>query len=96
MMNKFLIALCGASITLSGCAHVPFTPTKTELKVVRPNEAYFTCDVVKLPDPDTLDDAAVAQLINDLVKANKVCSNNMNAIKQYLDAAQDVLEKRKK
>lgn len=93
-MNKLLIAV-GAALSLGACAHGPLIPTKTELKVVRPDAAYFTCDKVELPNPDTLTDVQVAQLINDLVKANKTCANNMNAIKQYLDAAEDVLEKRK-
>ena len=49
-----------------------------------------------MSDHSTLTDAEVAQLINDLVKANKICANNMKAISQYLDAAEDVLEKRQK
>lgn len=94
-MNKLLIALCAGALSLSACAHKPLPPTQTELVVARPDAAYFTCDKVTLPDPETLTDAQVALLVNDLVKANRICANNMNAIKQYLDAAEDVLEKRK-
>lgn len=83
---------------LSGCfgmGHKPLTPTQTVYKVVRPEKSYFTCDKVVLPDPKTLTDVQVAALINDLVKANRTCANNMHAIDQYLDAAQKVLEDRK-
>jgi hypothetical protein len=94
MMNKLLIVL--ASISLSGCfgigQHVQ--PIKTEYKVVMPESKYFVCDVVKLPDPKKLTDEEVSLLINDLVKANRICSNNMTGIKTYLQTAQDVLEKR--
>ncbi len=97
MKNKLLIALAATSIALSGCAtKPPLVPTKIEYRVVMPEQAYFTCDKVQLPDPATLTDAQVAQLINDLVKANRTCANNMNAIKQYLNAAEKVLEERNK
>lgn len=95
MKTKLMIALCAASLAVSGCAHNPLSPTKTELVVARPDAIYFTCEKVSLPDPSGLTDVQIAQLINDLVKANRICANNMSAIKQYLDAAQQVLEKRK-
>lgn len=95
MKNKLMVV--ATSFMLSGCfgmGHKPLTPTKIEYKVVKPEEAYFTCEKVELPNPANLTDAQIAKLINDLVKANRTCANNMNAIKQYLNAAQDVLEKR--
>jgi hypothetical protein len=95
MMNKLLLIL--AAFSMTGCMGLGThanTPTKTEYKVVMPESKYFTCDIVKLPDPKNLTDAQIAQLINDLVKANKICHNNMDGIKTYLQAAQDVLEKR--
>lgn len=95
MIKKLILILSAFSMTgcmgLSGHAN---TPTTTEYKVVMPESKYFTCDVVQLPDPKTLTDAQIAQLINDLVKANRVCHNNMDAIHTYLQAAQDVLQKR--
>lgn len=96
-MTKILIAIVGAFM-LSGCLGMgqhANTPTKIEYRVVHPDAAYFTCDKVSLPDPTNLTDTQVAQLINDLVKANKTCANNMNAIKIYLDSAEQVLSDRK-
>lgn len=99
MKTKLFLAVVG-SFLLSGCSvfgsHHPLTPTKIEYKVAIPEAEYFTCERVALPDPKTLTDSQVAQLINDLVKANKTCANNMNAIHQYLDAAQKILEERNK
>jgi hypothetical protein len=95
MKTKLMIAICAASMAITGCGHNPLSPTKTELVVARPGEAYFICDKVSLPDPASLTDVEIAQLINDLVKANRICANNMAAIKQFLDAAEQVIEQRK-
>jgi hypothetical protein len=95
MKNKLLLILAAFAIT-GGCAGTPhITPTKTEYKVVIPEAKYFTCDEVALPDPKALTDSQVALLINDLVKANKICHNNSVAIHDYLNAAKKELESRK-
>ena len=97
-MMKIKIAIALASLAaLSGCFGRDERPQliKTEYTVVMPDDAYFTCEKVNLPDPDTLKDTQVAQLINDLVKANRVCHNNSVAIKTYLDKAKTTLEERK-
>lgn len=94
MKSKLLIVL--SAFALTGCLgsgqHVQ--PIKTEYKVVMPEEKYFTCDEVNLPDPATMNDAQVAQLINDLVKANRICHNNSQAIHDYLTKAKNELENR--
>jgi hypothetical protein len=95
MMKSKAIVAIALSLMLSACFGRGETVVSTQYKVVKPEAAYFTCERVQLPNPDTLDDAAVAELINRLVKANRTCANNMNAIKQYLDAAEQVLEERK-
>jgi hypothetical protein len=95
MTNKLLLILAAFSMTAAACTKPDInTPTKIEYKVVMPESKYFTCDVVKLPNPKDLTDAQVAQLINDLVKANRICKNNMDGIKTYLEAAQKILEER--
>ena len=90
------IVLIGAmALSLSACfgRGEPLTPTRIEYRVARPEVAYFSCERVNLPNPDTMTDAQVAELINELVRANRTCANNMNAIKQYLDAAEQILER---
>lgn len=95
MRNKLLIIL--SALTLGGCLgsgqHVQ--PIKTEYKVVMPESKYFICDEVPLPDPKTLTNTQIAQLINDLVKAIKICHNNSVATHDYLVNAQKELESRK-
>jgi hypothetical protein len=97
MMNKITIALVAFSLSGCGVFQDHIQPIKTEYKVVIPEDKYFTCDVTKLPDAKTLKmftDAQVAQLINDLYRDVKICHNNMQGIKTYLQAAQDVLSKK--
>ena len=96
MRNKLAIIL--SAFALSGCLgsgqHVQ--PIKTEYKVVMPESKYFTgCTIVQLPNPKHLTDAQVSQLINDLVKMNRVCYNHNQAIHDYLVSAQKELETRK-
>ena len=64
--------------------------------VVIPEKKYFVCEEVPLPNPDTLSNTQIANLINDLVKANRTCKNNMNGVELYLNSAKQVLEERKK
>lgn len=83
--------------SLSGCFGIGEDrpqPIRTEYKVVMPEEKYFECNRVALPNPDTLSNTQIAELINDLVSANRVCANNMEGIHRYLEAAQQVLEER--
>jgi hypothetical protein len=79
----------------SGCgtSHIP--PVKTEYKVVMPEDKYFSgCDVIALPDPKTLTNTQVAQLITDLVTTNRICHNNNEAIREFLEKAKTELETR--
>lgn len=94
MKNKLLIILSCFSLSACFGSGQHIEPIKTEYKVVIPEEKYFQCDVTKLPNPKTLTDQQVAQLINDLYKDLKLCHNNMAGIKTYLQAAQDVLQKK--
>lgn len=95
MKSKNMLALV---LPLALCACFGSNPrpvvTKTEYKVVEIDDKYFECNKVQLPNPDTLDDERVAKLIADLVAANRICGNNMNAIKVYIEAAKKVIEER--
>ena len=97
MKNKLLLILAAFSMTLASCEHGPDvnTPTKIEYKVVMPEDKYFDCPVVALPDPATLTDAEVALLINDLVKTNRLCHNNAAATQEFLLKAKERIESEK-
>jgi hypothetical protein len=88
MKSKILLA---AALFLSACAH-PIQPIKTEWKVVKPDAIMYQCNVTKLPDPSTLTDVQVAQLINDLYANISICKNNMVAIEKYLETAEKILQ----
>lgn len=94
MINKLLIIL--GAFCLTGCMgsgeHI--NPIQTKYEVVMPENTYFQgCDIVKLPDPKTLTNTEIAQLIADLVKTNRICHNNNQAIHDFLVAAQQQLDK---
>lgn len=98
MKSNILTALMCLSL-LSGCIITPKPEApppviKTQYIAIKPDKAYYVCDKVILPDPDTLTDIQIAKLINDLVRANKICSNNMNAIQHYIDNAEQVIRAR--
>ena len=96
MKNKLTLGL--VALSLGGCAlfdKPPLPPTKTEYRVIYPDAEYFRCEQIKLPDPDDLTNVEVAKLINELVKSNKICDNNMKAIKKFLEEADKKLKAEK-
>lgn len=96
-MKSKIVMTCLLPLALTACFGNDERPvvTKTVYKVVEIDDKYYECDKIPMPNPDTLDNEAVARLINDLVAANKICANNMAAIKLYTEAAKKVLEERK-
>jgi hypothetical protein len=77
-------------VVLGGCA----TTTdiiKRENVVVKPSEALYKCDTAKLPNPDTLTDRQVAQLIKDLVKNNSECKRSLKAIHAFVETADGIV-----
>lgn len=94
MTSKKLLLIL-AAFCMSSCGTPHIQPIATKYMVIMPEDQYFHgCDIVKMPNPKTLDNTQVAQLINDLVKVNKVCHNNNQAIHDYLVKAQQELDKR--
>ena len=95
MKSKMMI-VSALSLLLVACGPKTEEPvlTKTVYKVVEIDNKYYECDKIQLPNPETLDDAAVAALINDLVKANRVCYNNMQAIQLAIETSKKILEDR--
>ena len=96
-MNK-IIAACVLPLLLTACfGNGKERPvlTKTVYKVVEIDDRFYECDDnISLPNPDTMTNEDVSKLINDLVKANKICGNNMRSIKAYTEMAKKVIEER--
>lgn len=91
------IWIIAASLALSACGTTGFIPVRTEYKLIKPDEKYLECDLTKtLPAADKLTDTQVANLINDLYSDNKICHNNMIALKQFYENADQIFKDQKK
>ena len=92
-MKKLGIVLVLSAFILAGCNTVGTQQViSPQLTVVMPPASYFVCpDVSKWPDPNTLTDSQVAQLLNTLNKNNHICKNNMGAIYTYLSKAKKTI-----
>lgn len=91
----FVIALL-APFVLVGCQSTNQQVQIVEkARVVIPPEELFKCPELKnYPNPATLTNREVAEIITTLVKNNQVCANNIEAIKRYLYEARDDAENR--
>lgn len=87
------IWIIAAALALSNCAGTSFIPVKTEYKLIKPDEKYLQCDLTKtLPDAASLTDAQVAQLLNDVYADNRTCYNNIQSLKQFYSAADQIFK----
>lgn len=78
------LLLCGCSTTRSVSPIV----TREVPTVIAPPDALYNCpSIVMFPNPETLTNEDLAILITKLVKNNKTCKINMDAIKAYVSNA---------
>lgn len=73
-----------AALVLTGCAstNVPRIVEKPVVSTV-PNEFFICPTVDQLPNPETLTNAQIADLIIKLDRNNQTCKNSLKAIKEY-------------
>jgi len=91
-MRKLLVI--PALLILAGCNSAQPNLIETKYISVMPNDSFFRCPTIKtFPNPKNLDDIAVAKLIITLYQDNKVCKNSITAIKNYLNDAQQTINK---
>lgn len=68
--------------------------TKEKPIVVMPDRSMFECPTNgPLPDPATLTDIQVAQLIIELKSDLEICRNKIESVQQFLVKAKERLEK---
>lgn len=94
-----IIALSAMLLPLAACATTSQTVVVQQEPIViaPPNTLYSCPQVSKLPDPATLTNRDLANLITTLIKDNKICGANMNSIRTYVDKARmQILENKKK
>lgn len=94
-MKKLLIVI--PALMLAGCATTTPTLVRTEQIVIMPDSSLFSCpNVRKFPNPETLTDAQVAELLVTLHRNNTNCQRNINAIKLALEEAKKTTEQNNK
>ena len=94
-MKLYIVPLC--VFALVGCAKAPPPQTliKTEQIVVIPDRTLFNCpNVRKFPNPDTLTDAEVANLLITLHSNNTKCQKNINTIWKTLEENKKTIEQK--
>lgn len=91
-MKKLFLLI--PALVLAGCANKPpQTLVKTEQVVIVPDKSLFYCpNVRRFPNPDTLTDAQVAELLVTLHKNNTSCQKNINTIWRTIDDAKKTVE----
>ena len=92
MMNKLysIIAIACLALPLAACATTGPTTiiTKDIPVVIAPPDTLYSCPQVStLPNPATLTNRDLANLITTLVKNNRVCGANMSSIQTYVAKA---------
>lgn len=91
-MKQFVII--AALLTLSACATAPPPVVVHDNVVIIPPDALFRCpQLAKIPDPNTLTDIQVADMINHLDADNRICRDSLLAIKKYLENAKGITQK---
>ena len=91
------LTIVAFALILGGCSHLNAVKEyliKTETTVYIPDDKFFNCPRVVLPDPETLTKIQSADLIGQLATTNDQCANNMDGIKKDLTDAKAKLEKK--
>lgn len=83
-MKKLLLL----GLLLAGCNDTQQVVTSYKYLVVHPDEAMYTCPVLKqFPDWRTLTDAQVAKTLVTLHKNNLTCKSSIESIRKFLKEA---------
>jgi uncharacterized protein YcfL len=91
-MKLSLITL--SSLLLMGCQNAATILTSNRNMVVMPPTELFVCPTIsEYPNQASMTDLDVARLIVQLHDNNERCRINIEAIKQFLEAARQVTER---
>lgn len=90
---KPICAIILMAMTLGACAPKPTILTVPEPVVFIPDDRLFVCPTIRnFPDPTTLTDGEIADLLIRLDTNNRTCRRSINAIRDQLLEAQAQLE----
>ena len=87
-----ILAIIVAAAFLAGCQHDQVTIEK--YRVILPPDYMYQCPAItEIPNPDTLTDHQVAELLVKLAKGNAACRASVTAIKNFLTKAKTTVER---
>lgn len=88
-----LLSPLAACATTGTSPNAPVIITKDVNHVIEPPATLFYCpQLSKLPNPSTLTNRDLANLITTLMKNNQTCGYNMIAIENYIKRAKAAIE----
>ena len=92
-MKKILLLL---PLLLTGCSQTAVQLLAPEYKIVKAPDDMYDCPVeTKFPNPNTLTNKQVGNLILKLQKNNVTCKQKMDAVKQFYDDAENTVNENK-
>lgn len=94
-MRIIVLLLAGllAGCSLTGKKEPPVI--QNQIIVISPPENLFNCPQLgKVPSPETLTNKQLADIITKLIRYNRTCGINMNAIHEYVTKAQEALQEK--
>ena len=95
-MKKLLtISAIILPLFLTACQTTPTVVNNTQTIVISPPESLFNCpqlNRMSLPDPTTLTNRQIADILVKLEKYNRICGINMNQIQAYIERAKDIYQ----
>ena len=83
-------------LLLTGCSQTAVQLIAPEYKIVKAPDIMYDCPVeTKFPNPDTLTNKQVGNLILKLNKNNNVCKQKLEAVKQFYNDAEKTVSEQK-
>jgi hypothetical protein len=87
---KYLMLILSV-IVLSACQSASRNLPAIDTVVITPPSTLYNCPQLgKLPDPETLTNQQVADVIEKLYRYNKICGINMNEIRKFVEKAKTI------
>lgn len=80
-------------LSAAACTTTPVVVDDSKYIIVKPPAALLNCPQLRkmdLPNPDTMTNAQLAELIEKLVKKLQTCGVNMAKIKEYISSVEKI------
>lgn len=92
---KYLFILSLAFV-LSACATKQVKLIAPEYKIIKAPDDFYKCPIVsKFPNPNTLTEKEIGQLLVKMQRYGVACKNNMEAIRKFYNDAEKTVSNKK-